>query len=478
MNRTLADLRRTAREIFHDALTHMDAGEAVRRAVALDGGRLRIFDTEFALDSYPSIYSVAVGKAALPMAAALGEILGDHLAGGVLSALMDDAERLARWQTFAGGHPLPNEASLAAARAAFELLRTADRRGAPIIFLISGGGSAMLEWPRVNATTLAELREANRMLVSCGANIAEINAVRRAFSAVKGGGLSAHAPRAPQATLIVSDTRADEPFNVASGLTMLAPTNAPDAAEVVARYRLDTRLPASILHAVNQSSETNTSKTSASETNTLAADESVQDASPSATSSNTSTRRYYVLLDNEQALERAATAARSRGFAVAIAHDLVEQPVAEGASALVSRLVEMQERESSAMQGVCLVSGGEFACPVRGGGVGGRNTETVLRCAIEMDDRAATSIQGQPSMVALSAGTDGIDGNSPAAGALADHTTLARARARGLVARKFLAESDAYSFFHALGDALITGATGTNVRDLRIMLASKDEVRG
>ena len=169
-------------------------------------------------------------------------------------------------------------------------------------------------------------------------------------------------------------------------------------------------------------------------------------------------------------VERAAESARARGFVVEAAWDLNEQHVAEGSAALVSRLAGLRRRESARGHVACLVSGGEFACPVREAGRGGRNAETVLRCAFEMEGRAADSPGGH-LMVCLSAGTDGIDGNSPAAGALADTDTLRRARVRNLDARRHLDASDAYTFFNALGDTVVTGATGTNVRDLRVLLA-------
>ncbi len=145
----------------------------------------------------------------------------------------------------------------------------------------------------------------------------------------------------------------------------------------------------------------------------------------------------------------------------------------EGAAALVSRLMELSRRDGAGARGVCLLSGGEFACAVRGGGKGGRNAETALRCAFEFESvpTEGRGAYGPRHLVALCAGTDGIDGNSPAAGALADSTTLERARAKGLDPRRFLDESDAYSFFNALGDAVLTGPTGTNVRDLRILIA-------
>jgi glycerate 2-kinase len=475
--RDLLTFHRVAREIFSGTLKSVDAGDAVRRAVHLKGSQLQIVNTTFNLADHPrGVSAVAIGKAARPMAAALTEILGSNLTAGVITAPSHTADcglRIAdlekasssfpirnpqsainnlslslseHWRVFAGGHPLPNSESLAAARAAFDLLKRADENRAPVIFLISGGGSAMLEWPRDESITLEEIRATNDALISCGAAITEINAVRRAISAVKGGGLAARAPRCDQVSLIVSDTGAGQEATVASGPTFDSPADTPDALSVIARYELETRLPASIQRAIKQS------------------------ARRKSLSTQHALREYFVLLDNESAIESAAEAARARGFVVEIAPDIIEQPIAEGCSLLLSRLLDLRRRVGTGRP-VCLISGGEFACPVRGRGSGGRNSESALRWAISLDALRQDQ-SNHPHIVTLSAGTDGIDGNSPAAGAVADETSVERARALHLDARRFLDESDAYAFFHALGDTIMTGATGTNVRDLRIMLAS------
>ena len=209
------DLRDAARGIFLDALAAADARRAVLAALSAEGGGLRVFDEQFVpRGPRPKIYSVALGKAAAAMASALEERLGDSLARGVISA-PPGAKLSGRWRVYAGGHPLPNAESLEAAREAFELLDLADESSAPVVFLVSGGGSAMLELPRGGRVTLEELREANRVLVSCGASIDKVNAVRRAVSAVKGGGLSLRAPCSPQLTLIVSDVRRGREQDVA-----------------------------------------------------------------------------------------------------------------------------------------------------------------------------------------------------------------------------------------------------------------------
>lgn len=488
-NSNLLQLRRAAREIFDEALRAVDAGDAIRRAVRLEGSRLTICDTIIDLATgAQKVYSIAIGKAAPAMAAALDEIIGERITAGVITSnfagtstrTTDRAERAtrplpravltpltgpsSRWRGFAGGHPEPNQQSLAAAHACFELLERANEDRALVVFLASGGGSAMLEWPIDVSITLADLRAANRTLVACGASISEINAVRRAFSAVKGGRLAALAPNCKQITLIVSDVPAGDEANVASGPTLSPPSDAPTTSEVISKYDLAERLPASILRAVAQPSE----RPFANET-------------ARSDSKERPLRKHSVLLDNRSVLEAAAKAAVLRSFTTEIARDISDQPIDEGCALLLSRTFELRDarasrlaevRTSDMSRAACLISGGEFLCPVRRSGVGGRNAETVLRLAIEMT--RLHEQQGRrpavPHPVALSAGTDGIDGNSPAAGAIADETTIARARARGLNEQEHLAGSDAYTLFDALGDLIVTGPTGTNVGDLRILL--------
>jgi glycerate 2-kinase len=396
------NLHRHARAIFDHALSAIDPSQAVKHAH---------------LDLSPGpIYSIAIGKAAKSMALGLEDALGDKLTAPVLLAM--------------GGHPLPDENSLAAAQAAFALLDRANAEGATVIFLISGGGSAMIEWPVSDEITLADLQETNRILISCGASITEVNAVRRAFSAVKGGKLARRTPRAQTFTLIVSDTNPGDEASVASGPTLNPPPDSPKAIEVVEHYDLE--LPESIMKAVREE------KLSTAAVN----------------------GPHLVLLDNNTAITAAHNKAIELGFSCTTLNDIREQPIAEGCELLLSNLL------SKATE--CAISGGEFSCPVRGDGRGGRNLETVLRCAIGLANHTGKS----PHFIVLSAGTDGIDGNSPAAGAIADETTVQRAQNLGLDANQYLARSDSYSFFEHLGDLIVTGPTGTNVRDLRILLRS------
>lgn len=404
---------RFAREIFASALAAVDPRKAVSEAIATDGPVVEVCGERLDASAGP-VYAIAIGKAAASMARGLEDAIGDRLAGGVITApvFSEPLGYPQRWQVFAGGHPLPNEASLAAAQSAFALLDRVNAERGSVIFLVSGGGSAMIEWPISDDVSLADLRRMNEVLVASGARISEINAVRRGFSAVKGGGLARRAPNARLVTLIVSDTNSGDEATVASGPTLPPP---PDAFDVIAHYHLEHELP-----------------------------KIVKSVKPIIA------HPYHVLLDNSTALEAARAKAVQLGLKPVIRTDICEQPIQEGCDLLLASL-----------NADCLISGGEFSCPVRGDGRGGRNLETVLRCAIGPGERSA---------VVLSAGTDGIDGNSPAAGAIAGESTIERARNLGLDAADFLARSDSYTFFEKLNDLIVTGPTGTNVRDLRILI--------
>ena len=445
----LAQLRIAAREIFDEALRAIDTTDAVGRAIEVRGSNLRICDLEFNLASR-KIYSLAVGKASASMAVALEDRVGQRFAGGLIAGpiarqprgrdlAMPPRKLSTRWRWCEGGHPLPNRKSLLAASESFALLERANQERAIVIFLISGGGSAMIEWPSSEDISLANLRMANKAVINCGASIGEINSVRRAFSAVKGGKLSARAPDCDQITLIVSDVPEGEERNVASGPTLAPPSDAPKALDVIAKYNLRTQLPAPVLRAIERESS-----------ETVHADAS-------------HLRQHFVLLNNENALEAASKAARDRHFAAEIAADISDQPIEKGCELLRERLEALRSKHRDTSSIICLIAGGEFACPVTGEGIGGRNLETALRLA-------GANRLGLTDTVALCAGTDGIDGNSPAAGAIVDSTTMERAKSVGLDANDFLRRSDSYSFFVALGDVITTGATGTNVRDMRILL--------
>lgn len=423
----LRHLRYSAVDIFNTALRSVDAQELTRRAIVVSGAEVHVGNV--GLDINKPIYVVAIGKAAASMSKALNDIFQNRIRGAILSC-HDTAIKLPpTWLKFRGGHPWPNRDSIEAANAACRLLLRANTEKATVICAISGGGSAMFESP-LNATiSLKDLREANRLLISCGATIDEINTIRRTFSAVKGAKLCAHAPNAKFITLIISDTNPGDEANVASGPTLPFLKSSASAEMIARKYQLEPKFSKSILDAIR---------------------------SPSTGNLVLQNAAHSVLADNDTAKRAAAARAKELGFRTVIAQDIAEQLIEEGCELLVDRV-------KSESPPVCLISGGEFSCSVRGSGKGGRNIETALHSSI--------ALEGQKDhVVVLSAGTDGIDGNSPAAGAIADETTIARARVVGMDASDFLARSDSYRFFDRLKDAIVTGPTGTNVRDLRIVM--------
>jgi len=300
-------------------------------------------------------------------------------------ALSSASARLSdRWQCFAGGHPVPNEASLAAAKAALDLLDRANSERAFVIFLVSGGGSAMMELPINEEIQLEDLQITNRILVNCGASIAEINSVRRTLSAIKGGRLAERAPNCDQITLIVSDVPRDCERYVASGPSLAS--DGPHVGKIIKRYKLRAQFPGPIMKVVYKYNR-------------------VENATKARGA-------HFVLLDNSSALNAACVQALDRGFAVEPAQNIADQSIDIGCQKLIDRLSASRSDGRFSNTDLCLVSGGEFSCPVRGDGLGGRNLETALRLAIAADENPGRIGE----FVALCAGTDGIDGNSPAAG--------------------------------------------------------------
>lgn len=440
-----AELRETALNIFQKTLAAIDVETVVSTHLRLDGDQLSVDEEVCDLSKFSRLLVIAIGKASLPMARAAETILGDRITGGlvVTNAVIGASPKL---PVFIGGHPLPNAASLEAAATALALLRQNDSENTLVLFLISGGGSAMLEQPIDPAITLDDLQTVNKTLVNCGAVINEMNIVRRHLSAVKGGKLAAAAPRSRQISLYISDVNSDDLTTVASGPTLPDSSTVEDFQRIVERYDLRNLFPQNVVQ-------------SSAFKRTKAFSQPPEDGTLST---------HHLLMDNRQAMQEARRIAEQDfGLIVELAEDQVEGYVEAMMLTHIERIVLLQARHSKRPggKGVCLISGGEAICPVRGDGQGGRNQEFILRAAIHMDQFQTERV------VALSAGTDGIDGNSPAAGAIADAETVRRAAAQGISAESHLINSDSFNFFNSLGDAIITGPTGNNVRDLRILLA-------
>lgn len=386
---------------------------------------------------------LAYGKAARGMASAVVERLPGATLRGLVVPPEPDAAPLAPFEVIAGGHPVPTAGSLRAAQRALELAASV-RGDETVLFLASGGGSAMLEAPIDPAVTLDEVQTLHRALVACGAPILEVNTVRRHLSAVKGGRLAAAAAAAREhVTITINDLRWDMPSHVASGPSHVDPTSVADCVHVLDHHRLWPFVPERLHAPLRAGSLPRGLERTAARPPALAAD----------------------VADNADA--RRAVQQHLRHTGIHVVRDvelddrhLHEFPCEETVAVLAGELHALHRLHPG--RTVAIVAGGELSVPLpEAPGAGGRNQQFALACA--------RVIRGRPITV-LSCGTDGIDGNSPAAGAIVDGTTMARARAAGFDVHDALRRCDAFPVLDALGDTVITGPTGTNVRDVRVLV--------
>ncbi len=427
-------MREVAREIFGAALKNASIESAFARNVHCERRVLRIGEDLHDLDSYQRVFVVSMGKAAHSMAAALEAQLGSSLEGIVASSV-DPPSQVRGFRYFRGGHPTPTAESIQAAGAILKSLSALDSASLAI-FMISGGGSSIVEKPVDDEISLPDLAATYRALVHSGAPIAEINAIRKHLSAVKGGRLAQAAYPAQQVSILVSDVPDATPDALASGPTMPDSTSIHDCERIAARYDLVEQFPKSVAALFRQH----------------ALDETPKSDDPAFVRA-----RWWTVLSNRVAIDEAGAAATRAGFAVEVDNSCDDWPYDKAAAYLIDRVQELRRKVSR----VCLISGGEVTVTVRNGGSGGRNQQFALACAEQISGHDIT---------VLSAGTDGIDGNSPAAGAVVDGSTLGRAGGTEAV-RHAISAFDAYPLFDALRDTVVTGPTGNNLRDLRILLA-------
>jgi hydroxypyruvate reductase len=430
-----SQMRRAARDIFAHALVGASIGKGIVRHVHCERGILRVREDLYDLHSYSRVLVVSLGKAGHTMAEALSAQVGASLEGIVASSV-EPSTQIHGFRYFRGGHPTPNAESIQAASAILRLL-AAQPASALVIFLLSGGGSSIVEKPIDEEISLDDLIATYRVLVLSGAPIAEINAVRKHLSAVKGGRLAEAAFPAVQVSLLVSDVPDGMPDALASGPTMPDSTTVEDCYRIAEKYELLRQFPSSTRELFERH----------------AFDETPKSDDPAFLRA-----RWWPVLSNQTAIDEASVVAERAGFIVHVDNSCDDWDYEKAAEYLLERVRRLRKQFSP----VCLISGGEVTVKVTNGGVGGRNQQFALACAARI---------ARENITVLSAGTDGVDGNSSAAGAVADGTTLDRARNRGLDARIALERFDAYPLFKALGDAIETGPTGNNLRDLRILLA-------
>jgi glycerate 2-kinase len=433
--------KQLARDIFLQTLASIDIPAVMRRKLEVTGGgrQLILAETSVELCDISRVFLVAIGKAAHAMVAGLVSLFPPGmLFSGVVTAPTEPDAPIPGLEYFVSGHPIPNQDSWRSAEAILKLLRKCDERSL-VFFLLSGGGSSLVELPLVPRMALSDVQAVNRALVTCGAPIESINTVRRHLSAIKGGRLALAAGAARKITLAVTDVPADKETALASGPSLPDPTTVADVQQILVDYGLPKRFPAVVREWLDAQQMPETPKP----------------GHPAFSNAH-----FELLLGLDDLFHAAHHAVEAHGYVSCCDNSTDDWPLEKAASYLLSQF-ESWQRENPG-QRVALIADGEVSCPVTGNGVGGRNSAFVLACVEKIAGRKIT---------VLSAGTDGIDGNSSAAGAVADGETLARARALGLDPTSTFRESDSYSFFAKLKDAIVTGPTGNNLRDLRVILA-------
>ena len=428
-------------DIFHDIIEAADPYDAVARC----GDEIL---ARYEKGRYKRFFVLGFGKAVSPMLRAITDRVGSSITGGVAITKHGHPVEACRAQAvgvYEAGHPLPDEAGLRATAKAVRLVRTFDDKTF-LVCLISGGGSALLVAP-YTGISLKEKQETTDLLLKAGADIYELNAVRKHVSLVKGGRLAEIAGLATIESLILSDVVGDPLDVIASGPTAPDSTTYADALCVIEKFRLDERIPPSLFRLLTEGARGSVPET------------------PKEGSPLFRRVRNRIVGSNRSALEAGRRKALQRGLEATLLSTEVRGEARETGRWLAEKAKATKglvRQPPGAGKPICLITGGETTVTVKGQGLGGRNMELALAFALE--------IEGEEGITLLSAGTDGSDGPTDAAGAIVDGRTALRAREIGLDPRAYLANNDSYHFFQKAGGLFVTGPTGTNVMDVQLML--------
>jgi glycerate 2-kinase len=473
-------LHATATGIFTGAIKACNIACAFDRRLRFEGNTLHRLlpdgsgPATIDLSSYKRIFVIALGKAAGPMLETLLNRMKRRKGlRGVCCFNEIPKHRNWRIRYFEGGHPLPNEDSLAAARASLALLKKA-KKDTLVFFLISGGGSAMFDLPLDPHINLADTQAFHQALLACGAPIHEINTLRKHFSAVKGGRLAMAAPDAAKVSLLLPDVPLRSLDALSSGPSSPDHSTVAEVRELMARYNLAPKFPPSV-RAFFERTDLPESPGNKSwlppffpklpKAEAPLARRIVADASMSSENEAFRDSVFEILLSSHDLIENARALAVKAGYHTVVDNSCDDWNYADAASYLLRRFNELRVVHPR----LCLISVGEVTVTMdRIPGAGGRNQQFAMFCALELE-----KYQGE-HLTVLSAGSDGIDGNTQSAGAIADPTTVARAHTFGFHLKESLAAFNACPMFTALGDSVVMGPTGQNLRDLRLLISERD----
>jgi len=436
------NLKEIASAVFQAAVRAVAPETCVRRHLRLSENRLKAGETEYSLDQIDRLYLVGAGKASAAMARAVEEVLEDRITDGVILTKYGHAVELKHCKVIEAGHPVPDENGVRGTHALLDLVSNAGPEDL-ILCLVSGGGSALSPAP-AEGIRLADKQKTTRLLLKCGATIHEINTLRKHLSQIKGGRLCTAANGARIVSLILSDVVGDDLDIIASGMTAPDPSRFEDCFDILSKYSLTGKIPDTVHEHLTTGRDGQTAETPKPEDSVF---ERVQNR---------------IVGSLSDALAAAEAEARRKGYPPLLLSSMIQGEAKEVAKVLCGIAREVQRSGKPTPAPVCLLSGGETTVTVKGDGLGGRNMELALAAGI--------SLAGTPGMLLLSAGTDGNDGPTDAAGAFADGSTISRAAASGRSASEYLARNDSYHFFEPLEDLFITGPTRTNVMDLQVLL--------
>jgi len=438
-------LRTDAARIWSAGLRAVDPALAVRRIMGRKGSTLRINGRRFDLGRIRKLWVIGAGKAAAPMGQAVEKILGKYLAGGILATKYGHGLPLGKLEVIEAGHPLPDSNSLASAARILSLIRGYVDPDDLVLCLFSGGASSLVVSPAEDIT-LEDKLACTQLLLNSGADIHELNAVRKHLSRTKGGGLARLLAPARTVALILSDVVGDDPGTIASGPAAPDPTTFGDCLEIFRRLQIAERIPPAVKRRLELGMAGRIEETPKQGAPIFRAVDN------------------FIVGSNAQACAAAARMAKRLGYHVMILTSRLEGDNGEAARFHMSIAGEIVSQRRPLRRPACIISGGETTVKIEGNGKGGRNQEFALHCA-----RPLAQIP-VPCVVA-SLGTDGTDGFTEAAGAIADNTTLTRSMKYGAqFLRESLNNNDSYLFFDRLGDLIVTGPTRTNVMDLHVIL--------
>ena len=447
LNPSLDELRSTAKAIFFKAMEAVNPYERLKDILRLEKNRFLITmengeENRLDLDVFKRIFLIGAGKASASMAQAVEAIFGDRLTKGVIITKYGHTLPLRRIETIEAGHPIPDRNGIDGTKKIRSLLEGSGDDDL-VIFILSGGGSSLLPLP-ADGIALEEKQEATQLLLDCGAEIREINTVRKHISQAKGGRLARWAYPSTVLAFILSDVVGDPLDVIGSGPTVPDTSLFEEALEILEKYNLLKEISPSIRNYLYWGKEGKVQET----------------PKPGDVAFDKVTT--FLIGSNILALKAARAEALSRGFNTLILSSSLVGETREVARFHGAIARELVSSGNPVQRPACIISGGETTVTVKGSGLGGRNQEFALAGAIE--------ISGLEKVILLSGGTDGTDGPTDAAGAIADHTTVGRAKLKGLDPKGTLENNDAHPFFKSLGDLLITGPTYTNVMDVRILL--------